>query len=42
LQEFLKIQKIIIRDKNIGMQKNVISGISEVLETNESVIVLRR
>ena len=34
-------EKIIIsRDKNLGMQKNVISGITDVLLENEAVIVV--
>jgi len=35
-----KEQKIIQRDKNLGMQQNVIRGITEVLSNNEAVIVL--
>lgn len=37
---YFKEKIIINREKNFGMQKNVISGISEVLRENEAVIIL--
>jgi len=32
--------KVIFRDGNVGLFQNVVSGVSEVLETNESIVVL--